>query len=66
MTVKHLRVGDVESLVLPVPPVAEQHIIVAKVDSLMALCDELESKLKQAESTSAKLMAAIVQQLLAA
>jgi type I restriction enzyme S subunit len=41
-TVKHLRVGDVEELNIPLPPLAEQRRIVAKIDQLMARCDELE------------------------
>lgn len=40
MTVKHLRVGDVEDLVIPVPPRDEQDQIVRIVDGLFGLCDE--------------------------
>jgi type I restriction enzyme S subunit len=39
MTVKHLRVGGVEDLIVPVPPRAEQDQIVEIVDGLFKLCD---------------------------
>lgn len=35
------------SIPLPLPPPAEQHRIVAKVDQLMALCDELEAQINE-------------------
>ncbi len=59
-TVKHLRVGDVESLWIPLPPFAEQLRIVAKVEHLMMLCDELEDKLLQTEDAAAKVASAVV------
>jgi type I restriction enzyme S subunit len=62
-TVKHLRVGDVEGLFVPLPPAAEQKAIVSKVDSLMKICDELEVKLRRAEERAAKLAEAAVREL---
>ncbi len=48
-TVQHLRVGGVETLLVPLPPLAEQKRIVAKVDELMALCDQLEVQQQERE-----------------
>jgi type I restriction enzyme, S subunit len=39
--------NDVAESVLPLPPIAEQHRIVEKVDRLMVLCDDLEDQLSQ-------------------
>lgn len=65
-TVQHLRVGGVETLLTPIPPLAEQKRIVAKVDQLMGLCDELEAQLRLAEETSRKVAEALVAELLKA
>jgi type I restriction enzyme S subunit len=43
----NLNVNLVRGFVLPIPPLAEQHLIVAKVDELMALCDQLEQQTEE-------------------
>jgi type I restriction enzyme S subunit len=48
----------------PLPPLNEQKRIVAKVNQLMSLCDELEAKLRQAAADSEKLMNAAVKHVL--
>jgi len=65
-TVKHLRVGDVEQAMIAVPPLQEQKRIVEIVNELMALCDELESKLSIGQSDCSRLVEAVVSDLLAA
>ncbi len=60
------RLGDVGEMIIPVPPLKEQKRIVAKVDQLMALCDQLEAKLNQTRQQSEKLMTATVRHLLVA
>jgi biotin operon repressor len=48
---------------VPIPPLSEQHSIVAKVDQFMTLCDELESNLAQSHTDGAKLMAAVIEEV---
>ncbi|EJM7149979.1 restriction endonuclease subunit S [Vibrio parahaemolyticus] len=40
----NLSASDLAKFVIPLPPLNEQHRIVAKVDELMALCDQLEQQ----------------------
>lgn len=61
-TIAILNKGKWESIPLPLPPLAEQHRIVAKVDELMALCDKLE----QQQEDSTRTHAALVETLLGA
>jgi type I restriction enzyme S subunit len=53
----------VRSLPFALPPLAEQHRIVARVDELMALCDELQDRLQSVEDISRILSAAMVHHL---
>lgn len=45
------------------PPPEEQALIVAKVEYLMKLCDDLEAKLRRAEDRASKLVEAVVQEM---
>jgi type I restriction enzyme S subunit len=48
----------------PIPPLAEQYRIVAKVDELLALCDRLEKSLVSAEDTRRRLLGALLAEAL--
>ncbi|VVE63209.1 restriction endonuclease subunit S [Pandoraea captiosa] len=63
MTVKHLRVGGVEDLVVPVPPKAEQDQIVAIVDALFRMCDRYADQLSRKRRIAASLAASAVASL---
>jgi len=44
----------------PLPPLAEQRRIVAKVDELMALCDRLEAQLATVETETSRLLESVL------
>jgi type I restriction enzyme S subunit len=56
----NLFIGKIKELAIPLPPLTEQHRIIAKVDTLMAWCDALEARLKERAMVQGKLAGAIV------
>ena len=59
-----LYINRIQSLLVPLPPLAEQHRIVAKVDELMALCDRLEASLTTSDQTRIRLLEATLTEAL--
>jgi len=51
-----ISMGTIRDIDYPLPPLAEQHRIVAKIDRLMTLCDELEKQIDAAESKQTNLL----------
>jgi type I restriction enzyme S subunit len=59
-SMKNVSREQILNLPLALPPLAEQHRIVAKVDELMALCNRLEAQQADAESVHAQLVHALL------
>jgi type I restriction enzyme, S subunit len=55
--------SDFALLPFPLPPLAEQHHIVAKVDELMTLCDRLEAAKAEREKNRDRLVSVSLQRL---
>jgi type I restriction enzyme, S subunit len=62
-TMNNLNLRVLTSIVLAIPPLAEQKRIVAKVDQLMALCDELEARQARKRDISNRLTRAALEAL---
>jgi type I restriction enzyme, S subunit len=63
--IQHFTGKGLDSYLFPLPPLLEQHRIVAKLDELIALSDRLEVSLSNAETTRGRLLEALVADALA-
>jgi type I restriction enzyme S subunit len=64
-SMKNVSREQILNLLIPQPPLAEQHRIVAKVDELMALCDQLKSRLTAVNQLKQKIADVLVEQAVA-
>ena len=62
-TMPKINQTTLKSLPIPIPPLAEQRRIVAKIDQLMALCDYLEQQIDAAIGKQADLLNAVMAQV---
>ena len=60
----NISLTDTRNFLVPLPPLAEQHRIVAKVDELMAVCNRLEVSLVAGEETRGRLVEAMLHETL--
>ena len=58
--IANISLGKLRSITIPVPPLAEQRRIVARVDALMALVDQLEAQQAHASALGAQVLDAVV------
>jgi type I restriction enzyme S subunit len=56
----NLNHGILNKLPIMLPPLAEQHRIVAKIDQLMTLCDELEKQIDIADHKKTNLLNSVM------
>jgi type I restriction enzyme, S subunit len=56
---KNINLEILNAVLIPLPPLAEQHRIVAKLDKLMALCDQLDAQLAMAQTERHRLLEAV-------
>jgi type I restriction enzyme, S subunit len=57
---KNVNATELGSLMIPLPPLAEQHRIVAKVQELMTVCDQLEAQLTTAQTEIGRLLESVL------
>lgn len=63
-TFKEISGKEMSNTLVPIPPLEEQRRIILKLDQLMSLCNELESKVEQIREIGNRLVGAIQQVVL--
>jgi type I restriction enzyme S subunit len=63
-TIKNLGLKAMNDYPIALPPLAEQHNIVGKVDQLMTICEQLQTRLTQARQLSEQLASTLVERAL--
>ncbi len=66
MTATGIKASRLKDIPVPIPPLAEQHRIVAKVDELLALCDRLKADLAESRARQERLAATLIESALQA
>ncbi|WP_313578156.1 restriction endonuclease subunit S [Chishuiella sp.] len=62
----NFNLGRIRSFLIPLPPLEIQERIVAKLDELMAVCDALETQVKQSQLTNEQLLQQVLREALGA
>ncbi|NTU49674.1 MAG: restriction endonuclease subunit S [Desulfobulbaceae bacterium] len=63
MTINQITQNNLKMTIFPLPPLAEQQRIVAKIDQLMALCNTLERTLKESSDKQTAILDAVLVKL---
>ncbi|HEX8504673.1 MAG TPA: restriction endonuclease subunit S [Hymenobacter sp.] len=65
MTVHSLKYQEFAEMPIPLPPLAEQHRIVAKLEQLMQHCDALEQRIRESRRLVEQLLQTALREALA-
>lgn len=60
----NLSMSNLANFPIPLPPLSEQQRIVAKLDELMAYCDELEASIKESQQQNEQLLQQVLREAL--
>jgi len=63
-TINQITQNNLRSTPAPIPPLGEQHRIIAKVDELMTLCDRLEGTLTDRDNIRRSMLDALLAEAL--
>lgn len=60
--VKNINSTEISNLITPIPPLTEQHRIVAKVQQLMQMVNQLEQQVQQSKEQAQQLLQAVLKE----